>query len=128
MDLSQFDGLAKAQDEGIDVEIFHPKTGEKTGITIKVAGPESERQKRFRRMLMNDRLVKNRNRRVTVTEIEEDALRLSAASIISWDGIELNGQKLDYTTANAEKILGDYPFIRDQVDAVVNDRTVFIKS
>ena len=35
-DLSEFDGLSRAQEEGLDVQIFHPKTGEDLGIIIKI--------------------------------------------------------------------------------------------
>lgn len=128
MDLSQFDGLAQAQEEGVDVSIFHPKTGEDMGIKIRVVGPESSRQKRIRNMLVNDRLVRNRNRRVTAAELDADALKISASSILSWEGIEINGTSFEFTPENAEKLLTNYPFIREQIDSAVGDRAVFIKS
>jgi hypothetical protein len=128
MDLSEFDGLTKAQDDGIEISIFHPKTGEEMDLKIKVAGPESAKQKRIRSIIMNDRLLKNRNRRVTVTELEADALRISSASIISWENVVINGETVELTPENAEMVLKNYPFIRDQVDAAINDRALFIKS
>ena len=77
---------------------------------------------------MNDRLIRNRNRRPTVSEIEQDALKLSAASIISWTGIIIGGKDIELSKENAEMVLTNYPFIRDQVDTAVNDRSLFIKS
>lgn len=128
MDLSQFDGLAQAQEEGVDVTIVHPKTGEDMGIKIRVVGPESKRQKRIRNMLVNDRLVRNRNRRVTAAELDTDALKISASSILSWQGIEINGKPFEYSEENSEYLLTNYPFIREQIDSAVSDRAVFIKS
>lgn len=127
-DLSEFDDLASAQEEGIEVKVTHPKTGEEMGITIRVAGPESDRQKKARNRLVNDRLIKNRNRRVTAAELEQDALKVSAASILGWDNIEIKGQPLEFNLENAEKLLKNYPFIREQVDSAVNDRALFMKS
>ena len=128
VDLSEFNGLAQAQDEGIDVPILHPKTGEELGITIKVAGPESQRQKRMRNALITDRMSRNRNRRVTAAEIEEDALKVSAAAIISLTGVMENGKAIEYSRDNAEDLLRRYSFIREQIDTAVSDRSVFIKS
>jgi hypothetical protein len=128
MDLSQFDGLAQAQEEGVDVKIYHPKTGEEMGITIKVVGPESSRQKRIRNLLVNERLMRNRNRRPTAVELDTDALKISAAAILGWEGIEINGKVFEYSAENAEHLLTNYPFIREQIDSTVSDRGVFIKS
>lgn len=127
-DLSEFDGLAAAQEEGIEIKIVHPKTGEEMGITIRVAGPESDRQKKARNRLVNDRLTKNRNRRVTAAELEQDALKVSAASILGWENIQVKGKEFEFNLENAETLLRSYPFIREQVDSAINDRALFMKS
>ena len=127
-DLSQFADLAKAQDDGIDVAILHPKTGESLGITVKVAGPDSDRQKQARNAINNDRLRMSRNKRLTASELEADALRITAASIISWDGVVENGDAVPLNADNATAILTRYPFIREQLDSAVGDRAGFIKS
>lgn len=127
-DLSQFANLAQAQDDGIDVDILHPKTGEELGIKIRVAGPDSERQKKARNAITNARLLRSRNKRMTAPEMEADSIKLTAASIISWDGVEENGQAVDLTSETAEAILKRYPFIYEQLSATIGDRSDFIKS
>lgn len=127
-DLSQFADLAKVQDDGIDVAILHPKTGEELGITIRVAGPDSDRQKKARNAINNDRLRMSRNKRLTAAELEADALKVTAASIISWDGVIENGEAIALNNESATTILTKYPFIREQLDAAVGDRAGFIKS
>lgn len=127
-DLSDFAGLSQAQEDGIDVPILHPKTGEGLGITIKVAGPDSERQKKARRAVQTERLNMSRNKRPTVPELEADGLKVTVASIISWDGVIENGQKVELTPESATTILMKYPFIREQIDSAVGDRAGFIKS
>ena len=128
VDLSEFSGLAQAQEDGVDVKIVHPKTGEELGITIKVAGPDSDRQKKARNAINNERLRMSRNKRLTAAELEADALKVTAASIISWDGVIENGEAVALNNENATAILAKYPFIREQLDAAVGDRAGFIKS
>lgn len=126
-DLAQFDGLLAAQEKGVEVNILHPKTGEDLGIQIIVAGPESERQTKVRNRVVNDRINRNRNRKTTAAELDADALKLSAAAIISWSGVNIGETPLELTMANAEMLLKKYPWIREQVDVVVGDRAAFIK-
>lgn len=127
-DLSEFSNLAQVQEDGIDVPILHPKTGESLGITIKVAGPDSDRQRKARRAVQTERLNMSRNRRPTVPELEADGLNVTVASIISWDGVIENGQAVELTLANATAILTKYPFIREQLDSAVGDRAGFMQS
>jgi hypothetical protein len=127
-DLSEFSGLAQAQDDGVDVKILHPKTGEELGITVKVAGPDSDRQRKARNAINNERIRMSRNKRLTVSELEADALKITAASIISWDGVIENGSAVVLNNENANAILTKYPFIREQLDSAVGDRAGFIRS
>lgn len=127
-DLSDFADLIRVQDDGIDVDILHPKTGESLGMTIRVAGPDSERQKKARTAVNNDRLLKSRNKRVTAPELEADQLKVVAASIISWSGVIENGKEVELTGETATDILTRYPFILDQINSVVGDRAGFIKT
>jgi hypothetical protein len=125
-DLSDFANLAKVQDDGVDVEILHPKTAEPLGMVIRVAGPDSARQKRARGAVNNARLQMSRNKRLTAAELEADGLKVLVASIISWSGVEENGQSIELSTETATDVLTRFPFIREQIDAVVGDRAGFI--
>lgn len=128
VDLSTFANLSDAQDDGIDVDIRHPSTDEELGIKIRVAGPDSARQKRARNAVNNERMRLSRNKRPTASELEDDALRITASSIISWSGVEENGVAVELTKDNAIDILTRYPFIRDQVFAAAGDRASFLKT
>jgi len=127
-DLSQFSDLTKAQEEGIDVPILHPKTGDEMGIVVRVAGPDSARQRKARAAVNNERLSKQRNKKPTVADLESDAIKVTAASVISWKGIEENGKAVDYSTEAAEDIFKRHPWLYEQVASAVGDRAVFIKS
>jgi len=128
VDLSQFADLAKAQDAGIDVHIQHPGTGEDLGIVVRVAGPDSARQKRARSLVSNERIAKQRNRKPTAADFEADALKVTAASVISWSGMEENGKPIECTAETAEDIFKRHAWLYEQVAAAVGDRSGFIKS
>lgn len=127
-DLSTFADLTKTQDDGVDVEILHPATAEPIGMVIRVAGPDSARQKKARTAVNNARLQMSRNKRLTAAELEADGLKIVVASIISWSGVEENGQTVELTTESATDILTRYPFILEQINAVVGDRVHFTKT
>jgi hypothetical protein len=58
--------------------------------------------------------------------LEADGLKVMVASIISWSGVEENGQPIEFSTEAATDVLTRFPFIREQIDAVVGDRAGFI--
>ena len=85
-DIGSFDALTKAQDDGIDVPIVHPVTREPIGLTIRVAGPDSERQRAARRMITNARLQTRSMKLPTAEELEE----VAADEVIEQDKSERN--------------------------------------
>lgn len=125
-DLSQFAGLTEAQEEGIDVALRLPN-GDPIGATIRVAGPDSKRQRAARQRIISDRM-KSRSRQSSVDELEAEAMTVTVASVISWEGIEENGASLECTRENVKHVFATYPFIREQVEAAIGDRSVFMKS
>jgi hypothetical protein len=126
-DLSDLGGLSDAQEAGIDVSITHPKTGEPLGIVIKVAGPDSKKQQKARTAVLNDR-VEKKIRKVTGDRLTEEATSLVANSILGWSGVEIDGAAVPFTVENAVMVFTRWPFIREQVQSVSDDRANFIKT
>lgn len=126
-DLSAFDDLSKLQDDGIDVPILHPASGDALGITIRVAGPDSTRQRQARQAIMNKRLQR-RNQRMRATDIEDENIAVLARSILSWSGVKVSGAELDCNVENAENVLRRFPFIREQIEQAAGDRAGFLQN
>ncbi len=126
-DLSEFSDLSAKQEEGFDVEITHPKTGEHIGAVIRVAGPDSKRVRTARAIVVNER-IEQKIKKLSADRMEEESNRITAASIISWSGIQVAGKEFEYNKQNAFRLMTNYPFIREQLDAFVGDRANFIKS
>lgn len=126
IDLATLD-TSNAQEEGIDVTILHPKTDEPLGITIRIAGVDSDRAKRARREIL-DRRIRKRKRSFTAKEIEEDELQQLAAQTISWSGVIIDGREVPLSADNAIALYKRFPFIKRQVDAEAGDIAGFLKS
>lgn len=126
-DLSALSGLSAAQEEGFDVSITHPKSGEPLGITVRVAGPDSKRVKSARAIIVNER-SEMRLRKISADRMEDESNRITAASIISWSGVIVGGKTWECSPQAAYKLMVQWPFIREQIDAFVGDRANFIKS
>jgi hypothetical protein len=124
-DLSAFDGLKEAQENGIDVEIRDP-TGQPIGIAIKIAGPDSERQRKAIQALTNERLNNEDAATATAEDIERNALKILASSVISWTPIVLDGSDLPCTEENAIRLFSRFPFIREQVEKRAGKRAGFL--
>ena len=124
-DLSAFDGLNEAQENGIDVEIKDP-SGNPIGVSIKIAGPDSSKQKKAVQALTNERLAAEDIAPVTAQDIETNTLKILAGSVISWTPIVLDGADLPCSEENALRLFR-FPFIREQVERKAGKRAGFMK-
>lgn len=127
VDLSSFADLTKIQDDGIDVDILHPATGEPLDIVIRVAGPDSGRQRNARTRISNERL-RIGSKKLTAADYEAMSLKVAVASIITWSGVIENGQTVEFSADAATDLLTRYPFILEQVNVAIGDRAGFIKT
>jgi hypothetical protein len=126
-DLNSLSGVAAAQETGIDVPIAHPKTGDPLGIVVKVAGPDSDKQKAGRAAVIEDRIAKN-VRKITVKRLDDEANLTAAHSVISWSGVVNEGKTIEFSVAAAVKLFEQYPWLREQVQGVADNRANFIKT
>jgi hypothetical protein len=128
LDLSAFDSLAATQEAGIDVEIKGPDRRTPLGLTIRVAGPDSERQKSAYREIANARLASENADPVSATDIEHNILSVLAKATVSWSpNPSFDGQERECTAENAVALYRRYPFIFEQVRAKAENRASFIK-
>jgi hypothetical protein len=126
-DLNDLSGLSDAQEAGIDVSITHPKTGEPLGMVVNVSGPDSKKQAKARTAVLNDR-VEKKIRKITAGRLTEEANSMVANSINSWSGCVIESKTIEYTVDNAVMVFTRWPFIREQVQSVSDDRANFIKT
>lgn len=123
MDLSDILNSAADQDRGSELELLNPATGEATGIKLRIAGPDSETQRRAR-LYMQDELI-DAGSSIDAAVREKIALRMLAACILGWE-IKQDGKDLPLTTRAAMQLLG-VSWVREQVDSFAASRDQYLR-
>lgn len=131
MDLNKLD-LQPVSDEGADMHLEHPVTGERLfnddgdAMVIRLIGRDSKRFRAKNAQIANRKMAK-RNNRNSVEELDSDGAELLAACTLGWSGLALNGEPLPFSEQNALKLYTNpgYRWIREQVDTFIADRANF---
>ena len=123
-DLSSYDALQEAQEAGVEIEIRDPN-GKKLGITIKVAGPDSTRQRKAIEKMAAERLASDDPTPLGPQELFDRQTRGLAFATLSWNEFKLDGSIYALTEDSAYKLYSRFPFIRDQVAEKAGRRSAF---
>lgn len=129
-DLARFDDLVKAQNDGADVKILHPVTGEEIGLTINVSGPDSAKVQKATR-LYRDELIQMRRTNPSSTDTTLADIKLTARVCNSWKfaaDTTIDGKVPEFSLEQAIAVMKRFPFIREQVDAAAGTRAGFSKT
>lgn len=125
-DLADFDALQASQEEGIDVAINGPD-GKPLGFSIRIAGPDSERQKQASEDIVNERLNSGDASPATASDLMSARIRGLAKSTISWTPFKLDGGEYKYSEDAARRLYLRFPWMREQVEAKAGKRAAFLK-
>ena len=123
-DLSRYDALQEAQEAGVEIEVRDPN-GKKMGITIKVAGPDSSRQRKAIEKMAAERLASDDPTPLGPQELFDRQTRGLAIATLSWSEFKLDGGVYALTEDSAYKLYNRFPFIRDQVAERAGRRSAF---
>ena len=125
-DLAKLD-TAKVAEEGADLHVAHPTTGEDLGITITLIGTDS---KTFRDISKSSATasLKKKTREIDLDQNESDAVDLLAKCTKGWAGITENGKEVAFSYDNAVQLYTKYLWLREQIDRFMADRSNFLPS
>ncbi|MEM1287133.1 MAG: hypothetical protein AAGH60_02150 [Pseudomonadota bacterium] len=125
MDLNTILANATDQEKGRDFELLHPASGEPAGITLRIAGPDSEAQRRAA-LAMSDELAEMADIEGRVKAEHREAARLNslARCVLSWN-VEVDGQALPFSHENVLRFLKSAAWVADQVDQFAADRSPY---
>ena len=125
-DLAKLD-TAKVAEEGADLRVAHPTTGEDLGITITLIGTDS---KTFRDISKSRATasLKKKTREIDLDQNESDAVDLLAKCTKGWSGITENGKEVAFSYDNAVQLYTKYLWLREQIDRFMADRSNFLPS
>lgn len=125
-DLAKLD-TAKVAEEGAELHVAHPTTGEDLGITITLIGTDS---KTFRDISKSRATasLKKKTREIDLDQNESDAVELLARCTKGWSGITENGKDIPFGHENAVELYTKYLWLREQIDRFMADRSNFLPS
>ncbi len=125
MQLNDIEAEAQDHDRGRDFELLDPVTGKPTGITLRIAGPDSATQARAR-LAMVDELAAGADDegRVNAAAREKARLNTLARCVLGWD-IKEDGEPVPFNHANVVRLLRAALWVQAQVDAFASDRAAF---
>lgn len=125
MDLNDIEADAQDQDRGREFEMIDPVTGMATGITLRIAGPDSATQTRARLQLVDDLAeMADDEGRVNAAAREKARLNSLARCVLGWE-ISEDGQPVPFTHANVLRLLKAATWVQSQVDGFASDRAAF---
>lgn len=129
MDLANLD-VKKAANEGSVLELLHPVTSEVVRdekdkpFSLTLIGSDSDAFKRSMRRNVEKRM-NNKSKKVDLDSSEMDGINILASCTTDCYLI-LNGKKVD--AKDIAEVYKDFPWVREQAEAFINDRANFIKS
>lgn len=119
---------ATVAESGYEFKVVLPD-GTQTDAKIKVRGEASPVVRAFGRKIyqeqqMRDKIAKRKGNNAddqSIEDLEEIASRAAAVRIISWTGLTEGGVPVQYSKENAERIMSEYPYLRELVLGESND-------
>jgi hypothetical protein len=125
MDLSTID-LTKSAEDGADLILEHPVTGEPLDIIITLAGTDSSSYRMKQKEIQNKRITKMaRGKKADFSTSDEEACDLLAGCTLGWVGIVESGKDVEFSKSNAKDLYTKHLWIREQVDVFIGDRANF---
>lgn len=128
LDLDSVEDIGSAE-----YELLNPKTGERTGAFITLAGPEHAERKRISMALIRRLRSKAAQTPNAVQDPEEDieeSRDMLVRVTLGWRGISRAGQPLVFSTAAARELYADEKsqWVVKQLMVAMNDQKLFIKA
>ena len=105
-----------AHEEGAEVQIVNPNTGQKTDVFIKVLGPDS----RAFRVAMKSAIRKLISKSSDEDEVQNEIEQIASVTI-GWRGITKDGKELEFTKKACKQLYAKSPRVLDQVNRFIGD-------
>lgn len=128
-DFASRDVAAKAE-EGAELEVLDPVTGEPVGAYIVLAGADSAVHRKATAAVSKRRFSSQkgfRNKGFDPEKVDAESIEILAACTLSWKGVLVNGAPLPCSRDNAIKMYTRFPWLREQVEQFIGDRSEYLQ-
>ena len=128
-DFATRDVAAKAE-EGAELEVLDPATSEAVGVYITLAGADSVVHRKAVANISKRRFNNQkgfRNKGFDPERMEAESIEILAACTLSWKGVQVDGAPLTCSRDNAIKMYTRFPWLREQVEQFIGDRSAYLQ-
>lgn len=128
-DFATRDVAAKAE-EGAELEVLDPVTSEAVGVYITLAGADSVVHRKAVANISKRRFNNQkgfRNKGFDPERMEAESIEILAACTLGWKGVTLEGVPLPCSRDNAIKMYTRFPWLREQVEQFIGDRSAYLQ-
>lgn len=125
-DFASRDCVQRAE-QGAELEVIDPITGKSTDVFIVLAGADSTRYRNTSLMFTRRRIRNGARSEFDPEKLEKENIEVLAACTLSWKGVVLEGKDLPCTRENAVMLYTRFPWVKEQVERFVIDRTSYFR-
>lgn len=113
------------------IDILHPSTGEKIGVTVTVLSINDERMAAVKRRIQNKKIeLDRRGKTFKVDDLEENEMELLTTAITGWNwegDVDFHGEKPAFNEKNVKAVLKELTWFKQQIMEAVGDEKAFFQ-
>ena len=128
-DFATRDVAAKAE-EGAELEVLDPVTGDGVGVFVTLAGADSTAHRKATATIAKRRMTAtkgSRNKGFDLEKFEAEGIEVLAACTLGWKGVVVDGTPLPCSRDKAIKLYTRFPWVREQVEGFISDRSAYLQ-
>ena len=128
-DFASRDVAAKAE-IGAELEVLDPVTSEPVGVYITLAGADSAVHRKAVATVSKRRMNGQkgfRNKGFDLEKIDAENIEIFATCTLAWKGVTVDGVSLPCSRDNAIKMYTRFPWLREQVEQFISDRSEYLQ-
>lgn len=113
------------------IDILHPSTGEKIGISVTVLSINDEKMAAAKRRIQNKKLeLDRRGKTFKADDLEENEMELLTTAITGWNwegDVDFHGEKPAFNEKNVKAVLKELTWFKQQIMEAVGDEKAFFQ-
>lgn len=114
---------------GRDIEILHPATEEKVGVTVSVLSIADPAMEKIKRKIQDERIrLESKGKSFKSDEIESNRSILTFGAMTGWKwtkGMKFGGEVPEFNRKNVLAVFKEIPWFRTQVEEAISDESAF---
>lgn len=113
------------------IDILHPSTGEKIGVSVTVLSINDEKMATAKRRIQNKKLeLDRRGKTFKADDLEENEMELLTTAITGWNwegDVDFHGEKPAFNEKNVKAVLKELTWFKQQIMEAVGDEKAFFQ-